>query len=857
MRKLDHNFRTSLSAKAVVGPDVTFVRNSPGVVRTSGLRWESKLPAGAMRFKDATIVRNQLAAPLDLTDVSWSRTGMALPVKDAANHLGNANSAWTLTDTAGASVHAIAAQVSVDPLVVTGAEGNNGYRQIKLKAGTKRYVSIGLETTADVTSPVLACIFDLQDGVVTASNVQDDSGGVGLAQRIHIRQLDNGFWHVGVSGHWFDIEPFGLAIGISNGPSWVDASYTGDGSGTIIVNEPHLFTDASLNESTLQPFTDSYKYTSVKPRPIYGGYNTWQNLVDNGLPELGYYGGNFTELFGDGQRLAVKAPQAVQTPPDPYSYPKKEHKGMRFIVTNGRNVVDIWLYNGGPPPYFQSLTISFYVTDIRVPTNNKIAQLFGWGETNGDLDIYLSDVGPDGRVVRTVDYGDYASQIKFGVGIDGPDTADFTISGFQIEEGSEATAFVANDSYAYNSGAISLIGPPAPVKGLLIERQKTNICQRSLRPLDAPWVRSTALSAPGPYPPGSFPYDGSRNDVPSVFSFEPPNDLTVNLINTRQAFTGLATSTRYSAKVEMDLWISAGWMLFEFLHGAKAIWVWIRGRNFPRIQPGNKNFTIDSVGADVLEARIEQPTGQFGCNVYLTFVTDAVETTGTLVIHSANNKVLSHTGNGLARIAAGYVQLEQGDPTTSIDTLAATAVREADVVTITDMSWFNAPAGTFLAEFHTPDVFDFTTPRTALSVSDGTANERFSIEIDTTGQEIRFIVIDGGVEQCNIVGPVAVRDTDYRVAFSYTANSFNLAVNGTLYTEDTSGTIPTVTKVNIGSDHAGLNQIDSTVGRLYYDDTVFSQSDLIGLSNGRIPASGKGLSRAVGRPIELIRDRNV
>lgn len=84
--------------------------------------------------------------------------------------------------------------------------------------------------------------------------------------------------------------------------------------------------------------------------------------------------------------------------------------------------------------------------------------------------------------------------------------------------------------------------------------------------------------------------------------------------------------------------------------------------------------------------------------------------------------------------------------------------------------------------------------------------------------KIHLIVNDGGVEQADIdIGTVA-DSTDFKIAVRVKANDFHAALDGTLATPDTSGTVPTgLTDKHIGKSDSG-DQHNGTLAR----DTIWT-----------------------------------
>jgi hypothetical protein len=164
-------------------------------------------------------------------------------------------------------------------------------------------------------------------------------------------------------------------------------------------------------------------------------------------------------------------------------------------------------------------------------------------------------------------------------------------------------------------------------------------------------------------------------------------------------------------------------------------------------------------------------------------------------------------------------QVEEGAFATScIPTTTATATRAADVANITGTnfsSWYSQTEGTVFAEYSrlvnaSGRIFTF---------NDTTANEQIRITASlSTNIRPDWQVIDGGAVQANVLGTaeVAVGATG-KTAGAYKLNDFQQATNSTLGTADTTGTLPTLTVLNIGANETGSgSMINGTIKRLTY-----------------------------------------
>lgn len=84
------------------------------------------------------------------------------------------------------------------------------------------------------------------------------------------------------------------------------------------------------------------------------------------------------------------------------------------------------------------------------------------------------------------------------------------------------------------------------------------------------------------------------------------------------------------------------------------------------------------------------------------------------------------------------------------------------------------------------------------SVSDGTLNERIQMRRNNSTDRASFLASDGGVVQYNDLTSTPLGAVN-KTALAYKINDFQSSVNSVLGTADTSGTLPTVDRAEIGA----------------------------------------------------------
>ena len=166
-----------------------------------------------------------------------------------------------------------------------------------------------------------------------------------------------------------------------------------------------------------------------------------------------------------------------------------------------------------------------------------------------------------------------------------------------------------------------------------------------------------------------------------------------------------------------------------------------------------------------------------------------------------------------------YAQLEVGSFVTSFIPAAATSLtRNADVVTMTGANfsdWYNASEGTFCSTANVGSLagaFNFH-----FMANNGTANNVIGIRKGPSSSgNLAAIVQDAGVSQASILCTSTLpAGQNFSAALAYKANDFAAAGAGATPGTDTAGTIPTLDRLDIGSQVGSLF-LNGTIANLRY-----------------------------------------
>ena len=158
-------------------------------------------------------------------------------------------------------------------------------------------------------------------------------------------------------------------------------------------------------------------------------------------------------------------------------------------------------------------------------------------------------------------------------------------------------------------------------------------------------------------------------------------------------------------------------------------------------------------------------------------------------------------------------QLEEGAfPTSYIPTTDSTVTRGADVAGITGSafsSWYRQDEGTVFADAISPLGGNF------FSINDGTIPSRITSYFSGPTNP-SFLVSSGEVASCNLLLANITAGSRVLQSSAYQLDNFAGSVNGNAVVVDTSGNVPSVTKMEIGRNVANGAYVNGPIRRLTY-----------------------------------------
>lgn len=221
-------------------------------------------------------------------------------------------------------------------------------------------------------------------------------------------------------------------------------------------------------------------------------------------------------------------------------------------------------------------------------------------------------------------------------------------------------------------------------------------------------------------------------------------------------------------------------------------------------------------------ARIESVgNGWYKCS--LTATADGASGSYGVAIRSADAGT-SVTGDGISGLYLWNGQLETGSVATSpIITYGATVTRAADsgITLSTAAIPFSAAAGTLFATISHRD----TSLCYAACIDSGSTANQIALA-PTDGDNSRNFVITSNVTQASDADINVNVETTGKCAFAWASNDTTISTNGSIGTNDTSVTLPTVTTVRIGDRFGGGRSLNGYIKKLMYLPRRMSNAEL-------------------------------
>jgi hypothetical protein len=350
-------------------------------------------------------------------------------------------------------------------------------------------------------------------------------------------------------------------------------------------------------------------------------------------------------------------------------------------------------------------------------------------------------------------------------------------------------------------------------QGLLIEESRTNS------------IRNNTMVGAVAGTPGTLPTNWNVSNLGTLTQQVVGTGTSNGITYIDLRFSGTTSSTQLSIRPELS-----GTGAIVAANGqtwAMSLWSAIVAGGLTNITgSGYGTLAYDAAGA-FIGAPFSSGVVTTSSTLTRTQVSGTIAIAGTAFIQP---QIYLFFNSGVAidiTLRIGLPQLELGAFATSVIPTTTTALtRAADVASVNTLSpWFNASAGTTYFEGVTFDSLAAAFPR-AFQFNDSTNNNVIQITRNNSSGNARMSVVAGGVAQAAADATAWTLNATTKAALAYATNDFAIVANGGLATTDTSGTVPTVSNLLLGSQALGASFINGYLRRITYYPRRLSNAEL-------------------------------
>jgi hypothetical protein len=339
-------------------------------------------------------------------------------------------------------------------------------------------------------------------------------------------------------------------------------------------------------------------------------------------------------------------------------------------------------------------------------------------------------------------------------------------------------------------------------KGVLIEESRANLLTYSDQTDNAAWGK-TFLSAVNANVASITAPDGTHNAEKII------EDSSNNYHGLSRTYT-VADSTILT----FSAYVKAGERATGYIQSKLN-----DGSSYATVKYDLATGAITTVSGPVLASSMNA-VGNGWYRVSLTYDTGTGGNTGYVFVVM---NYATYTGDGTSGYYVWGAQLEAGAFATSyIPTSGSTVTRTADVFTIPTTAgggWYTAGQGTLAATGSIANVNSAAFPGFT-SIDDGTGNN--SIHIYLTGTSTKNSAIySGGVLQGGYASVAYTPGNILKGIIAFQNNDLNGSFDGTIGSDDTSVTVPTVSVLRVGAGRGGSAALTSNgwTQRIWYMPT--------------------------------------
>lgn len=392
----------------------------------------------------------------------------------------------------------------------------------------------------------------------------------------------------------------------------------------------------------------------------------------------------------------------------------------------------------------------------------------------------------------------------------GDGTSGIYIWGAQLSVGTRALDYTPTTSAAVYGPRFDYDPVTLAAKGLLIEESRSNLVTYSEQFNNAAWtvsgneisITSDAVSAPNGTVTADYCIPSTTN---SFHRLNQSISVSTSGLTVTYSLYVKPNGYNYIALRESS---SVGAAAVFNLNGNGSV----AGYNFnPTYVSGAEITSVGNGWFRISAQFFAVPVQSFGIYVLSNWT-------------SGDPQSATFSGNGTSGVYVWGAQAESGAFSTSyIPTLASSVTRSADVASVNTLSpWYSSTEGTLFAE----SVSYSNEPRPA-SLSNSGSSDTIGLGAVTPNNG-RLYIYRSGVEQANL--SVAFSVATLKEAAVYKANDAQYCANGTLSSQDTSVTLPTLNKMDIGYFTIAGAYHNGWIRRIAYYSRRLSNAELQALT---------------------------
>ena len=390
-------------------------------------------------------------------------------------------------------------------------------------------------------------------------------------------------------------------------------------------------------------------------------------------------------------------------------------------------------------------------------------------------------------------------------------TGGYYIWGAQLDNGSTATEYFPTTT-RLNIPRIDYTNGSCP--SLLVEPQRTNLILRSEEFENVSWTKvNTTVTA---------------NSINS-----PSGNLTADTI-TATGVLGLrvvqTNSISFIASSSYSLTVFAKKGTNNFIQIILPMGIGGMFANF-NIDTGVVGTLGTITGTEPTSSIKNLSNNWYRCTINFTS-TATTDNLASIAIVTSASALRAESNTLTTSVYLWGAQLETASYASSyIPTIATTVTRNADVISKTGISsLIGQTEGTIYAEIKVNKLIG-TASRYIFHISDGTANNRIYMAFSGASSNVlRGRIFNGGTLQCSIDTSTITTTGTYKLALAYKNNDIVFYVNGVQIGVDTSATIPTCSKVDIGHNYAGASQLGDGIANTNIFKTRLTNTELQSLT---------------------------